>query len=93
MTVDQPSPGTARINGGPWLPCRFTLNGTDQYVEWVVDAVLDQGMPSLGAAEMEIAICEDVTVFGDVIVTDVRRSSDKGSATAWGNGSLRGSRG
>lgn len=89
---DQPRPGSARINGGPWLPCRFTLNGTDQYVDWSVDAVLDRDMPLLGAAEMEIAICEGVTVFGDVFVTDIDARSYGASATARGNGSLRGAR-
>ena len=90
--MSNPTPGSARINGGPWLPCCFTLDGRSRPVDWSVDAVLDEPVLTIGAAEIEIAICEDVTVFGDVIVTEVRRSSDRGSATAWGNGSLRGTR-
>jgi hypothetical protein len=90
--MSNPAPGTARINDGPWLPCRFTLNGTSQYVDWSVDAILDEDLPHLGPAQIEIAICEGVTVFGDAIVTDLDARSYGASATAHGNGALRGTR-
>ncbi len=89
--MSNPAPGTARIDGGPWLPCRFTLDGTGRYVDWSVD-VDPYDPPSIGHAEIEIAICDGVTVYGSSIITDVRVSAMGNSATASGNGALRGTR-
>jgi hypothetical protein len=87
--ADEPRPGSVRINGGPWLPCRFTLDGTSQYVDWELSAAGVEAMP--GPVPVEIAICPGVSVFGDVTLTDVRVYQDYGwSFEAQGNGGLRG---
>ena len=85
--MSEPRPGSCRINGGEWMPCRFTLNGTHQYVDWDLDAEGDI-MP--GPVTVEIAICPGVSVHGDAFVGNTLVSAHGSSFSAVGNGPLRG---
>jgi hypothetical protein len=86
--ADDPRPGSVRINGGPWLPCRFTLDGTSQYVDWDLSAAGGVSMP--GQVAVEIAICPGVTVYGDALVGNTLVTARGSSFSASGNGGLRG---
>lgn len=92
MTVDQPRPGTARINDGPWLPCCFSIDGRQNLVDWKVAVDLASDWPAMGPGSIEIAICEGVTVFGDVVVDQLSRDWNGSSGSAMGSGPLRGVR-
>lgn len=72
---EQPRSGSVRVNDGPWLPCRFTLNGALPLVDWRIDAASREGMMP-GAVSVELAICEGVSVFGEAIITDVYPLTD-----------------
>lgn len=87
--MDDPRSGSVRVNDGPWLPCRFTLNGAERYVDWALDAEGDI-MP--GPVKVEIAICPGVSVFGDAFVGNTHLSSYGSSFSMVGNGPLRGAR-
>lgn len=87
--MDDPRPGSVRVNGGPWTPCRFTLDGTEMYVDWDLDAAGDV-MP--GPVTVEIAICPGVTVYGDAFVGNTLVTAHGSSFSAVGNGGLRGER-
>lgn len=87
-----PRPGSASINGGPFLHCRFVLDGTDMLIDWSVDVAPDE-VPPMGHATVEIVICDGVSVFGDMLITDVNVRQPGGiSVSAYGSGSLRGAR-
>lgn len=72
------------------MPCRFTLNGALQYVDWDVDAVVLGDHPMPGNASVEIAICPGVSVFGDAVITDVYVRDYGASFSASCAGPLRG---